>query len=527
MIGCTIKSGRAYLSNLGNREAQTINDLLTFSVPGHEHMPLFQQGKWDGRKSFFDWRTKSIKRGLLEYLRRKSGIIIQVLESDCTCYTLPFTPVKIYKDGKVYDMRDFQIEGVKLMIDNLGGLAQIATNGGKTACISSLSAATRRMRQHAIILENRVDLLEQVQAEVEASIEGRIGSYTAKVKDIKDITILMVPTVAQAMKRVREGTGSSRDEDLVEYIRGVDIVLVDEVHHATAPSYQDIMNVNPKAQRFGFSGTIPEETKEITVINKKKVEEKVTVTDLDNLGLVEIFGDVMIRVPNSELIARGISAKPTINLIEYDISGLEGKAELFAGEIRNTCFKKAFVGTDSTGEAIVKNIFSVPTYTSKVKEYVMNYSVKHCQEFWDILKKLTIKHANVPTVILADWVDFSEKLAVWLDATVMHGKTKDRKQIITDFKTGKINRIVATSVLDEGLSIDQIRVVILATVGKSERQFLQRIGRGLRKKDEDNTLKVYDFVRHGHKYLLGPSKERIQMWKEEGFDVQFLDVEDI
>jgi len=285
-------------------------------------------------------------------------------------------------------------------------------------------------------------------------------------------------------------------------------ILVHNCHHAQAASDQAILNMNRQALRFGFSGSLPKPG---------------TIADLN---MREILGETLHKVSNKELIDRGISAKPTIHFIAYETS-LGSKLDAYKQAIRNDCFKMQFQGYDHTGKEILKNVFSVPTYTNKVKEFVMNYAIKHNPAFTSIIKLLVDVHVAVDqsTVIIVDWKAFGADLAETIDAPLLYSKTKNREELIEDFSSGKIKKLVTTSILDEGMSINRIKVLILATAGSSRRQFLQRVGRALRvKKDGDNTAIIYDFWRLGHKYLLEPSKKRLALWKEEGFDVEMKTV---
>jgi len=65
--------------------------------------------------------------------------------------------------------------------------------------------------------------------------------------------------------------------------------------------------------------------------------------------------------------------------------------------------------------------------------------------------------------------------------------------------------------------------MILAAGGKSMRQQLQRIGRGLRLNGIDgNSVMVFDFYDQTNLFLRRHSEERIKIFKDEKFDVKVL-----
>jgi len=42
-----------------------INDLLSFAIPGAEHMPGFGSNGWSGRSTLFGWEQSSFPAGFL------------------------------------------------------------------------------------------------------------------------------------------------------------------------------------------------------------------------------------------------------------------------------------------------------------------------------------------------------------------------------------------------------------------------------------------------------------------------------
>lgn len=505
VIECKIASRRVWCVQTDSSRAalEDISKCLSFEVPGKEHMPLFKQGRWDGVRHFFDWRTKAFSVGLLGYVKRKTAHEFSILTSDIDTADLEY----VATNNGSFGLRDYQENAVRSLLSAGGGIASIATNGGKTACMAAVAKACVAAGKRVTVLEGRVELLSQVKTEIETWSQLTLGQISAGVCRPSDCMIVMVPTAAGAIKRVMKEEASDKDVDIYDNLSDVDVWIVDEAHHATSASYVSLLDLSRKALRFGFSGTIASED------------------SIAGISIREVLGDVVCVVKNAELIDKNISAKPKINIIEYDVPGLSDKIDEFKQSIRGTCMKMLFDCYGPDGKAIMKYGFSVPTFIAKVKEFVMNYSVKQSNEFWGIVKSITNRHAGTTMVIMVDWVDFGEDLAKHLGIEILHGQLPagKRQQVLSDFRSGKLKHIVSTSVLDEGISIDQIKVLVLATVGKSHRQFLQRIGRGLRKKAGVNELVVYDFMRYGHKYLLEPSKARLALWRSEGFDVEFVE----
>ena len=133
-------------------------------------------------------------------------------------------------------------------------------------------------------------------------------------------------------------------------------------------------------------------------------------------------------------------------------------------------------------------------------------------------------------LIIINWVQHGQNLLNMFapedKAELIHAElhtTGRFKEVIDDFKQEKIKILIASPVFDEGMDMPNIRTLILASGGKSSIQLLQRIGRGLRKKKEDNYLDVHDFVSASHKYILNHALARLKEYEKQGFPVEQLD----
>ena len=94
---------------------------------------------------------------------------------------------------------------------------------------------------------------------------------------------------------------------------------------------------------------------------------------------------------------------------------------------------------------------------------------------------------------------------------VVFGTSSDRKQIIEDYRNGKIKCLIST-LLKEGVSIPSIDVLIYAAGGKSKISTIQTIGRALRIKEDGRDAIVIDVYDAVEAYLMEHSRERIKTY---------------
>lgn len=112
----------------------------------------------------------------------------------------------------------------------------------------------------------------------------------------------------------------------------------------------------------------------------------------------------------------------------------------------------------------------------------------------------------------------------WIGGPLRFGHRGDSEgraeKILKQLREQKIQAVVST-VLGEGVDIPTLSGIVLASGEKESKQQLQRIGRGLRKKKEgENVTEIFDFIDLGHPTLAKHSKERMSIYRKEGFEVQ-------
>lgn len=73
-------------------------------------------------------------------------------------------------------------------------------------------------------------------------------------------------------------------------------------------------------------------------------------------------------------------------------------------------------------------------------------------------------------------------------------KTKDRRQILADFRDGRIQIVLATQLADEALDVPRLNRVILTHPGKHEGRIIQQVGRAIREHPEKEDAVIYDVI---------------------------------
>jgi len=206
-----------------------------------------------------------------------------------------------------------------------------------------------------------------------------------------------------------------------------------------------------------------------------------------------------MRISNDFLIGIGASAKPTCYMIEIKEPNLDNIYD-YAEEYY---------------DGIVNN---------PIRNFAIEQIVKHERIAFNNNILILVEHTEHGNILKSLLCNKSYGI---VDFTHGARSTKDRQTILANLKSGKINVLISTSVLDEGVDADNINTVIYARGQKSPRKLLQGLGRGLRKKRDGSGLKFYDFLDFTGRTLKDHILERYTVLKEEGFVIKKLDISKI
>jgi superfamily II DNA or RNA helicase len=101
----------------------------------------------------------------------------------------------------------------------------------------------------------------------------------------------------------------------------------------------------------------------------------------------------------------------------------------------------------------------------------------------------------------------------------IHGGSENetREEVIKNLKSGEIDIVIATTILNEGVNIPSLGAVINAAGGKSEIAVLQKIGRGLRVTDNKKEIHLVDFFDPSHRFLIEHFGERLTLYFDKGW----------
>jgi superfamily II DNA or RNA helicase len=246
-----------------------------------------------------------------------------------------------------------------------------------------------------------------------------------------------------------------------------DVIIIDECHRSAASTYQKILRKRQFTYRFGFSAT--------PFIGSDKSKHK-------DIAVQKYLGAIEYTVPAGKLVDQLRIAKPNIEFIEMD-------------KPHGIDYEK-WPGAENLG--IVFNGYRNGEIVS-------------------------IAHSSKSVMILIKKITHGELLNGLIQNSVfLYGGTpvEDREKAVKDFEDGRDIVLIASTIFDEGISINSIKTLIAAAGGTSPIKVIQRLGRGLRLDKDKTEVKVYDFWDSCNETLERHSKKRLEIYKKEGFEVE-------
>ena len=287
-----------------------------------------------------------------------------------------------------------------------------------------------------------------------------VGVYYGDRKDFnKTHTICTWQSLNILEKRFKDGESTL---SLIEFLDGVNAVIVDEVHQAKADVLKTILtrNLNNCPIRWGLTGTIPK-------------------ADHEFQSILASLGPVIGSVTAKELQEKGILAACKVNVLQL----------LDTQEFRDYQSELKFL---TTNEPRLE-------YISKTID--------------------TIKETG-NTLILVDRIASGERLEELIPgSTFVNGamKTKNRKAQYKDINEGHGKVLIATyGVAAVGINIPRIFNLVLVEPGKSFVRVIQSIGRGIRKANDKDHVQIWD-VTSTCKYAKRHLRERKKFYDEAGY----------
>jgi superfamily II DNA or RNA helicase len=303
------------------------------------------------------------------------------------------------------------------------------TGAGKTIMLSAVTGESLGdSASKACVLAHRDELTAQNRDKFRRVVPGvstSVVDATTKSWD-GQVTFAMVPTLA-------------RQANLAGMPK-LDLLVIDEAHHAVADSYRRIVDrvreANPDARVFGVTATP----------NRG-----------DKKGLREVFDNVADQVRLGELIASGHLVPPRTFVIDVGVQD----------ELRSV--RKTMSDFDMAEVAEVMD-------RAPVTDEVIRHWKDKAGDRQTVVFCSTVAHAEHVTEAFRE---------VGVPAALVTGtlEASERKKVLDAYAAGHLRVVVNVAVLTEGWDHPPTSCVVLLRPSSYKSTMIQMVGRGLRTVD--------------------------------------------
>lgn len=340
------------------------------------------------------------------------------------------------------------------------GIIVLPTGSGKTLvgikAISLLNTPT-------IVIAPTLDLVDQWRSRLKKEFKTDVGVLGGGERDIKALTVSTYDSAYIHADKLGNRFG---------------LIIFDEVHHLPAAGYKNIAEMFASPFRMGLTATYE--------------REDGLHTELNRLVGGKVFERMVKDLTGTHLSPFRLE-KIVVELTEEEQEEYEKNQKVFSDylarinlTIRSPADFQKLVMRSGRDPGARRALLA----RNKARDIAYN-SVSKIGKLSEILKK----HDDGKMFIFTEHNKLVHRISrQFLVPSITYRTTiKERSEILDRFKSGIYRAVVTSRVLDEGIDVPDADVAIILSGTGSERAFIQRLGRILRKKEGKEAV-LYEII---------------------------------
>lgn len=436
--------------------------------------------KWDGKIKYISERGL-FKIGLLP-------AVIEKLESyglkgvKIIDMRLPVPKMKkvVDKIGK-FKLRPEQVSAVQSILNNQInnapfhiGVLDYTVNAGKSLIMAATYLSFKKQLR-TLLITNDADWLRQAEEEFKEYLPGEDIAFIQgkSKKPWGQFNIGMVQSISRNLKFYQKEMAK------------VDMVFVDEADQGGSKMYQNVIShlYNTRV-RIGLSGTIY-----MSKLAKDRVK---------NMDLRSFFGNTIAKFTLAESIKKGYSTNVIVKMIELHKFLKTNNPDCTLGMSYREIYDNCIINNQWAHTAMLSRVY-FNLKQGRLPMLLVCKFIKHAEITYEILKKALGDTHNIACV---------------------HVNTPDkkRKQIMQDFRSGKIQILVSTTIIARGKNFPLLKCMINLGSMKAQEKSIQFLGRLVRS-HSSKTKAYFDDLHYPGRYLDNHGKSRRRYYSEQGLKI--------
>ena len=340
------------------------------------------------------------------------------------------------------------------------GVVVLPTGAGKTVialkAIEELEAAT-------LVVVPTLVLVDQWRSQMEEAFGVEVGVIGGGRHIVKGLTVATYDSA------------SLRADRLGNRFK---LMVLDEVHHLPAPSYRRIGLMYLAPYRLGLTATLERD-------------------DGAHLALLDLVGDKVYEMGVDDLAGVHLSdytiRTVSIPLSEAELAEYNAQYAVYRGFLRRRGIRmrsardyQRFVMRSGRDPEARRALLA----RNRAMDIALNSSAKT-----DYLKQLLLENPEEKMIVFTQHNSLVYRISreMLIPAITHQTAREERADILQRFRSGRYRRIVTSRVLDEGVDVPDASMAVILSGTGSSREFIQRLGRVLRKR-EGKQAKMVELV---------------------------------
>ncbi|MEM2729649.1 MAG: DEAD/DEAH box helicase family protein [Candidatus Korarchaeum sp.] len=371
-------------------------------------------------------------------------------------------------------LKPFQHDALESWLTKRKGIIVLPTGAGKTYVALR---AMEVLNVPTLVVVPTLPLLNQWKALMESLYGVDVGVIGGGRESIEPITVI---TYDSAYLRTSE-IGNK-----------FEFVVFDEVHHLAAEGYIEIAEFLLAPYRMGLTATLERE-------------------DDRHRLLFPLVGGVVYKLLPSELAGEHLSEFDTVR-VRVDMTEEErGRYRELIEEYKES-LRRAGISMRSLEDfrkLIVRSASDREARRALLAWHEARKLAINSRAKLEVLKDLLESHREDKVIIFTEFNDVAEEISrTFLIPLITHRtKPKERERILHAFRIGAVSKVVTSKVLDEGVDVPDARVGVILGGSGSRREFVQRLGRILRKREGKRAV-LYEIISKGTSEVRISSRRR-------------------
>lgn len=383
-----------------------------------------------------------------------------------------------YRAKLAFAPRPYQEEALAAWTDSAGrGVVVLPTGAGKTVLAMM---AIERVKLRTLIVVPTIELLYQWRDTVVKTLgvpAAKVGVIGDGLRQLRPITVITYASAAMPEAPITD----------------FGLLVCDEVHHLPSQSYSEIARRANTPYRLGLTAT-PERS------------------DGLHRALDRLIGPEVYRRAPADLAADGHIAQFKEQRVFVDLT----PDELLRYETLMTTWKWYLAanrhalsqGGDFFGELIRRAGNDPKARNALQSHHQARMIALNAERKLDEVARLLDQHRGDKVIIFSEYnalvTTLSRQFA--LPAITYKTAADERKSILEGFRGGQYSKLVTGRVLNEGVDVPDANVAIMVSGSSTAREYIQRLGRVLRKKPTEALL--YEIITRNTSEVKSARKRR-------------------